>query len=503
MKRSENQSVYGGPVGSIVIWLLTWACSSPLNYYGNRSWILLLPAISIIITVAFSIHKYVYLHKKTKWLYVANLVSIPVLVLTIFIVKFENEAQQFPTVSPLRIQLATDKETVRNAVTVFNPNDFPLYDAMLRVAIDRPGVTANSLLIVNDAAPQSQTNFNDIPVNVLRMNAGNSNKFPEIVYIRLGFIPPKSNRELRISGSFITNSWASLSVAEYKRDLAISDYRSNVIGIVMPADSAIWKDAKKGILFPMTNLQFGAVFLTNGVPVYTNLPHLSLALDTPDFGTANQFNLTNDFIWFTNNQIQFPRTNGLLEIPSDIPSPTLKLWLVNDSAIGVTNINVTFTSMAGFSFQTNDVWRENAEVFNGVTNSGTVHCDFLSAERTIMLPTLKFPGLKNDAAPALIGICVTATNMPMQLSSFWMAFHPTNVLQKPRLIKVFSSVVVSNNNAFFSMLPVAASKSVEQTANGPKRPTSDERFALTLIFSIVALLVVSVVIYAVCMDGQS
>jgi hypothetical protein len=56
-----------------------------------------------------------------------------------------------PRVQPSRIHLATDKETIRNAVLVSNPGDLPSYDVTVRVAIEQKGIPADSLIIEPDA----------------------------------------------------------------------------------------------------------------------------------------------------------------------------------------------------------------------------------------------------------------------------------------------------------------------------------------------------------------
>jgi hypothetical protein len=362
-----------------------------------------------------------------------------------------------PRVTPSRMQLASSAAVFRKSVTVFNPNDFPVFDVVVRVGIEQTGVPASSLVINPGKAPLQETNFGDIPVDFLRVNMlGRSishptNEYPGLVYLKFGFIPAKQEREFRISGSLKTNSWADLSVVEYNKNLSIENWKSNFIEVRFPTPTT--KDAPKGILFPLTNIPFGSVLLTNGVPAFTNLPHLKLALDTPDFGGTNQFNLTNNFIFRENNFSSPSEMTNLLTVPSDIPTsnPTLKLWLVNDSGVDVTNIDVIFTSMAGLGFTTNEFWHENPASSNKTVNPLVFHFDSLPVNRSVEIRPISFADTNNEPAAGFIGICVRADDMPQQLSGFWLAFLPSNILSKPFFSRVSTSVVVTNNNALILM----------------------------------------------------
>jgi len=233
-----------------------------------------------------------------------------------------------PRLSLSRIQLASDQGPIRTSVGLFNPDDLAAYDVLMRVAIDRNSVPADSLVIETDEAPALQTALKDNAVNVFRINARSAtNTHSDIVYLKWGFLAATSTREMKSCGTKRTNGWADLSVVEYKKTLCISDWQSNVTKFEIASDSAIWKDAKRGIMFPLTNLTFGGVSFTNGRPAFTNVPHLKLALDTPDFGGANQFNLINDFVGVTNNVPQLSDITSLLMVPcgSSSTNPVLTL----------------------------------------------------------------------------------------------------------------------------------------------------------------------------------
>jgi len=415
-----------------------------------------------------------------------------------------SSAHNFVIVTPTHITLATDNATIRNSVTISNPSERPIYDAELRIALNPIGISSDSILIESDAEPPSQNKFNDIPLNTLRINAsssGKNNKHPDIIYFRLGFIPAKSDRELRISGSLKTNSWADLSVSDYKTNLAISDWNPKlVINEIYSVGSAMWKDTKGAeIQFPLTNLPFGGIYFTNGKPAFTNLPHLMLSLDTPDFGGTNQFNLTNDFIFLTNNQFSFPRTAALLFVPEDEPTlnPRLKLWLVNDSGVSVTNIEVLFTSMSGFNFQTNEFYSLGAASANAVINPVIFHLDLLPVAQAIKIPPISLRS-PNYNSPGLIGICINATNMPSQYLNVFLAFVTTNVASKPLVLKASASVAaVSNNNTLFFIRATATIGPAVESKTQAGKSDASEVIPLVIIVAIVALVVISVTVYAI------
>jgi len=352
-----------------------------------------------------------------------------------------------PLVSPTRIRLATDREPIRTSVTIYNPDVLPAYEVMLRIRIDQPAVRAHSLIIDADDAPTSQAVFKDNPVNVFRIDAESAtNTHPNFVYFRLGLIPAKSNREIRISGSVKTNAWADLSVVEYKKNLFLPDWKSNVLQLQVAGDSAIWKDAKR-IKFFLTNVPYGGILFTNGNAMFTNLPRLSLAIDAPGvsgWAGTNQMDLTNDFIFLTNNSARLTEITGLLIAPSDPtnPCPTLNLRLVNAGATDVTNIDVILTAMAGRRFTTNEFWHSRS-LSNAAADSMTFHSNLLPVDRSCTIPSISF-GRCEDTGSALIGVCINANDMPQQFMGFWLTFIPTNVLSRPFFTRVNSAVITSN-----------------------------------------------------------
>jgi len=388
-------------------------------------------------------------YRKCVWGLFAFFVT---LMAVVFILSSKPLKTDAPTVFPNRIHLATDKQLIRTAVTVANHGEFPVYDVVLRLAINRVGVPCSSLDIQSDNPPEAQTQFKDIPVNMFRYNAMClSNTRPDIVYVKFGLIPANANRELRVAGTIRTNSWANLSVAGYDMNLALNEWHSNSFIWTIPP--ALWKDAKHGIKFPLTNFPYGAVLLTNGVPAFTNLPHVRLVLETPDFNGPSQFALTNDFLSIKYNPTNFSQVSGLLMAPTDMPTaaPMLKLWLVNDSGVDVTNIDVIFNSMVGFAFTTNDFWRENAASSNKTPTPLMWHWDSLPADRSIKIPPLSFADTSNGTGYGLIGICINAADMQQQLTGFWLTFIPSNALLKPFFSRVSTSCTFSSNSFVISM----------------------------------------------------
>jgi hypothetical protein len=122
-------------------------------------------------------------------------------------------------VTPNRIQLASSTSLIRNGLAVFNPNDFPVFEVVVRVRIEPTGVPASSLIIDPGKPPLSQTNFGDIPVDFFRSDtiqrsiSHPTNKYPDLIYLKFGFIPAKQERDFRISGSLTTNIHSVLNNA--------------------------------------------------------------------------------------------------------------------------------------------------------------------------------------------------------------------------------------------------------------------------------------------------
>jgi hypothetical protein len=109
---------------------------------------------------------------------------------------------------------------------------------------------------------------------------------------------------------------------------------------------------------------------------------------------------------------------------------------------------------------------------------------------------LSIDGLNNGGTPGLLGISINATNMQSQFASLWLAFAPTNVLAKATLLKAKSSVVITSNNAVVLMdflLPLSSTQLNHVGRGGD----SNESGALILIFAVVAIVLVSVIVYAI------
>jgi hypothetical protein len=353
----------------------------------------------------------------------------------------------FLVVSPARLQLANNRETIRTSVLVRNSHDQPVYGVTLRIEVDRPGIPAGSLVVESDDAPKEQLAFRDNPVNSLRMDALSSTKTgSDIVYFTLGFIAPKSYRELRIGGSIITNSWADLSISEYQENLVLSGWSSNFTMIDMP--HSIWKDAPKGI--KLTSLPLGAIIFTNGMVAFTNLPHLALALDTPDIGGSNQFNLTDKLILKTGSQMHPSEITGLLLIPDDGKTDnkhSFKPWLVNSSLISVTNIEVIFTAMFGLRFETNESW--NASSSPQFTNNPIMaRIETAPANMSVKIPPIS---VHTDGQLGAVGFCINAKDVSPQMGAFWLTFLPTNMLSKPTIVRVVPSVIADSNGIAISI----------------------------------------------------
>lgn len=121
------------------------------------------------------------------------------------------------------------------------------------------------------------------------------------------------------------------------------------------------------------------------------------------------------------------------------------------NGVEVTNINVVFASMVGFGFATNDFWHENLASSNRTTGPLFWPLDSLPANRSIKIPPISFADTNYGAGFGLIGICINASDMPQQLTRFWLTFVSSNFLSKPVFSQVNTSVVVTNNEAIFSV----------------------------------------------------
>jgi hypothetical protein len=254
--------------------------------------------------------------------------------------------------------------------------------------------------------------------------------------------------------------------------MSIGGWASNSIKVSLPM--SVWRDARKGIKLPLTNFPFGAVLFTNGIPAFTNLPHLTLALDTPDFGSTNQFNLTNDFISLTSNCVNISEITALLAIPWDrpTPEPTLRMWILNDSEICVTNIEVVITSMFGFEFATNELWHAREPAAHGDFGSVGARCESLPPGRSIMIPPISLRptirvgefGWMHGGA---VGICVNANDMAQQFKGFWLTFIPSNILSRPVFSRVAAPAVASSNGIPILLLQFPEAF-IEVKGAGPK-----------------------------------
>jgi len=85
----------------------------------------------------------------------------------------------------------------------------------------------------------------------------------------------------------------------------------------------MWKDAKHGILFPITNLPYGARLIEKGKTIFTNEPHLLIAIDVSDFdrtniisdlGSVKLLKLTNAIIFRKDNGV-ISDTKSMLTLP--------------------------------------------------------------------------------------------------------------------------------------------------------------------------------------------
>jgi hypothetical protein len=109
----------------------------------------------------------------------------------------------------------------------------------------------------------------------------------------------------------------------------------------------------------------------------------------------------------------------------------------------VTNIALTFTSVLGLSFATNDFWRGS-----GASRQMIWHLDSLPVGRAIKIPSIIF----SETNLGLVGICINAPDMQQQLIGFWMIFSTTNSLSKPLILPVTPSFIASTNGSFISLM---------------------------------------------------
>jgi hypothetical protein len=132
-----------------------------------------------------------------------------------------------------------------------------------------------------------------------------------------------------------------------------------------------------------------------------------------------------------------------------------------------------------------------------MVDSLVMRWDSLAVNKIRDVSPISFADSRSGSALQLIGICINANDMPQKFVSFWLTFVPSNVLPKPVLSKVMPHVVISNNNQFISFEFVPAEYSVEQSGHEVKANSSNEQVVLILIIFVVALVVISVIIYAI------
>jgi hypothetical protein len=221
----------------------------------------------------------------------------------------------------------------------------------------------------------------------------------------------------------------------------------------------MWKDAKHGITFPLTNLPYGAILFTNGKPAFTNLPHLLLAIDVsdfdrtniiPDLGNVKLLNLTEDFIFIKNDHEAIADTKALLTIPicQALSNPIVKFVLRNDTGVMVSNIVFAFNASRGFSWLSNDVWCSSVIPPDSPSNNIIRECffenwDAIKPGDIVMLAPIRFEATNANNAD-LIGLSLYAHNMPQQLIGFLLRFCPTNAESHSVLVPSAGFSKISN-----------------------------------------------------------
>ena len=123
----------------------------------------------------------------------------------------------------------------------------------------------------------------------------------------------------------------------------------------------------KGVSFSLTNIPYGGRIYENGEPVFTNEPHLLIAIDVSDFdrtniisdlGSIKLLKLTNDFIFIKNEHGAIADTKAILTLPTSqtMSNPIVKIVLQNDTGVMVSNIVFALNSSSEFRWLSNNVW---------------------------------------------------------------------------------------------------------------------------------------------------
>jgi hypothetical protein len=368
-----------------------------------------------------------------------------------------------PTISQTRIHLASDDAPITTTVTVYNPTEHPLYNVILKIAIEQPFIPASSITIEPNISPELRNEFKESPVSMRNDFEIVPNSKPSFSSYAFGVIPPNSQTVLIIGGSIKTNSWADLSIAGYEPNLAVSGWNSNYLMTVPINPQAI---VGKGLnaSFRLSDIPYGAIFLTNGVPAFTNLPHLQVGIDLSDFGKTNLLLLKDGFLFSSNNTMRPGDITGLLTLPTSesASNSTIKIVLNNDTGVVVSNVTFFFNSAEPFNWRSNDVWIPVPEVPGAPTNDMFRWAIFTKSDKispgTYLETPYSFATTTNLDNSIAVAIAVSANDMPEQLIAFWLMFCRTNADSHSTITPVchFTRIYpeVSTNGIRFRFPPI-------------------------------------------------
>jgi hypothetical protein len=151
-----------------------------------------------------------------------------------------------PIISQSRVQLHDGKHPIETEINILNPREFPEYLVTLMIEYD-PEVPSSSAKIELDEpsrdAFRRETTISGVKMNAWRYNeySQGPSKFRNTFFV-IDKVPAKSVRTLVISGTVATNSWANLSIIEFRRKMEVPNFGPNTaIFPQFDSDSVILK----------------------------------------------------------------------------------------------------------------------------------------------------------------------------------------------------------------------------------------------------------------------
>ncbi len=173
---------------------------------------------------------------------------------------FKNEPKStddsIPKLSTEKVRLGDGNNAIQSAVHIFNPNDFPVYDVALQFHILGNGVRADTVnikmpdedLLAQKFPPQYQI---IVTAYTLRYDLMQEPTNQNTVF-SFGWIGAKEMREIEVAGTLITNSFAVITLKDFKTNPPEIFRNSKTTTFLTPAEMILVRGIPLGN--PATNI---------------------------------------------------------------------------------------------------------------------------------------------------------------------------------------------------------------------------------------------------------